>query len=101
MNTLLRHILASVVAWALFTGCAHTRPPGAHLSTSEAVRLAKQAAEQYGIILSDYGRPEARYHAEGGWFVRFEGRGFFRTVGSHFAVIIDDCTGEARVSPGK
>jgi hypothetical protein len=101
MKTLLRYLLPSSLAWILITGCTHTSPPGARLNKSDAVRLAKQAAEQEGIILSDYKAPEARYQSDGSWFVFFDGRGFFRSVGSHFAVAVDDRTGEARVSPGK
>ena len=100
MTAIARSLLLSVIAFAFFVGCAHTQPAGARLTSSEAVRIAKQTAERDGIILSDYKRPDAQYRQDGSWFVFFDGRGLFKSVGSHFAVFIDDRTGEARVSPG-
>ncbi len=100
MTAIARYILLSVFAWSCLTGCAHPRPAGARLTSSDVNRIAKQAAERSGIDLSDYKRPEARYRPDGSWFVFFDGHGLSRTVGSHFAVVVDDRTGEARVSPG-
>ena len=94
------YILLSAIAWTCLTGCAHTRPTGARLTSSDATRIAIQAARRDGIILSDYKRPRARFHPDGTWFVFFDGRGLFLTVGSAFAVIIDDHSREARVCPG-
>ena len=100
MTAIARYLFLSVTAFTCFAGCAHTRPTGARLASSDAIRIAEQAAKRDGIILSDYKRPEASYRQDGSWFVFFDGLGLFRTVGSHFAVFVDDRTGEARVSPG-
>lgn len=96
-----RHLFAGLAGCLLLAGCAHTPPPGARLNKSDVVRLAKEAAEEKGIILSDYRAPEPRYQNDGSWFVFFDGRGLFKTVGSHFAVRVDDQTGEARVDYGR
>src|ERR1051326_6509310 len=100
MTTRGRYILLSAIAWTCLTGCAHTRPTGARLSSSDATRIVIRAAQWDGIILSDYKRPRARFQPDGTWFVFFDGRGLFLTVGTDFAVIIDDRSREARVFPG-
>ncbi len=101
MSTTAHYLLICAVAFACLTGCAHTRPTGARLTSSDVVRIAEQAATRDGIILSDYKRPDARYRQDGSWFVFFDGRGLIKTVGSHFAVFVDDRTGEARVDYGR
>ncbi|SRR5258706_3677406 len=99
MRILIRYTWALVPALMLLAGCA-TRPDGARLSSSEAARMAKQAARHDGISLRHYKRPEAQYRDDRTWFVFFDGRGLFRTAGSFFAVAVDDQTGAARVSRG-
>ena len=97
----LRSSISVALAWMLLTGCAHTRPDGARLSTSEAVRIAKEAAKREGISLNDYKRPVAKYLEHNTWWVFFERHGLFRGVGGFFAVVVDDQTGAARVSHGR
>ena len=95
-----------IFRWALaimLCGCAHSPPSGARFSSTDAIRIAKEAAKRDGRKLGHYPQPEARYYREdGSWFVAFQGRGWliFSKAGDHFGVHIDDLTGEARISPG-
>ena len=95
MSKTARYQLIGAIASACLTGCAHPRPSGARLTSSDAVQIAEKAASRDGIILTDYKRPNARYKPDGSWFVFFDGRGLFKAVGSHFSVSVDDRTGEA------
>jgi hypothetical protein len=101
------HARLSVVAVCALAvtvcGCVHSPPSGARLRSAEAIRIAKAAAKQDGRPLRHYRSPEARYYREDAtWFVAFQGRGWliFSKAGDHFAVFINDVTGETRISPG-
>jgi len=110
----LRRLSFAVLAGAfwLFTGCtqprrpahadADTKPEGARMSTTEAVRIAKRAAERQGVHLSDFKEPKAHFELarkDQSWFVFFDGR--VPMPGNHFAVSIDDQTGDTYFIPGK
>ena len=75
-------------------------PAGTRLNIAGAMRIAKAAAELEGFILSDFKSPKAHYRSGGSWFVFFDSRGSFRSGDDHFAVFVNDRTGEARVAPG-
>lgn len=69
MNGLGRCLSLCALCVALFSGCAHTPPTGARLTKPDAIRIAKEAARNHGIVLSHYKQPEARYLADGRtWF---------------------------------
>jgi hypothetical protein len=72
------------------------------LSTPEAIRIAKQAAERQGADLRRYKEPEARYEftrKDKTWLVSFGGR--VAMPGNHFSVYVDDQTGETRFFGGR
>ena len=72
------------------------------MSPAEAIRIAKQAAERQGSDLRRYKEPEARYEFtrnDKSWWVFFDGR--VPMPGNHFAVSVDDQTGDTRFIPGK
>ena len=119
----------AVVVFALFLlGCAHhpaskepaSRPIGAHLSESQAIQIAKRAAERFRAKLSEYEEPTARYMPSDSktsmfpviegpnepppgnhiWFVRFQGGATRNYPGGYFVVVVDDKTGRARLEGG-
>jgi hypothetical protein len=104
VTTRARYRVVFILALAMMLcGCAHSPASGARLSSTDAIRIAKEAAKRDGRKLVHYQYPEARYYREdGSWFVAFKGRGWviFSKAGDHFAVHIDDLTGEARISGG-
>jgi hypothetical protein len=78
-----------------------TRPNGARLTSAEAIRVAKEAAEGSGRHLADYRPPEARYdytRNDKSWHVYFGGKD---TPGHHFSVEVDDQTGRTKLRAGK
>jgi hypothetical protein len=105
------HLCFALLA-STFAGCTHssravqattpdTKPEGARLSTAEAIRIARQAAERQGVDLGRYREPEAHYdftRKDRSWFVFFDGR--VARPGNHFAVSVDDRTGEAQFHGG-
>jgi|WetSurMetagenome_2_1015567.scaffolds.fasta_scaffold169566_3 hypothetical protein len=112
MSIFARQCFTVLVVSLLFAGCSHpphttqavvpdTKPEGARLSTAEAIRIAKQAAERQGIDLRRYKEPEAHYEftrKDKSWFVFFDGR--VAMPGNHFSVSVDDQTGETRFFGG-
>ena len=95
-----RYLLVGFLA-AILCGCAHLPPSGARLGPLDAVRIAKEAAKRDGRALGHYRKPDTDYYRDDcSWFVSFEGRGLLRKAGDHFAVLIDDRTGVARVIGG-
>ena len=97
----------------LVGGCSRTTEPienAAHrsggaepgLDSSEAIRIAKANALNEGIDLRRYERPEAHYEfvrKDDSWFVLFVGQDAM--PGNHFAVTIDDRSGQARIHRGR
>lgn len=103
----------SLALVAAFTGCATTahnsqpvsdvRPDGARLTQSQAISLAKQAAEREGFHLTDYKEPDALFEIHRGWRSQFTdwSVGFDSKVpfpGDHFTVFVDDQTQTAKLS---
>jgi len=96
----------------LVAGCAHaprqtgpssatdTKPVGASLSTAEAIRIAKQAAQRQGVQLHDFKEPKAQFTSKDhSWWLLFDGQ--VPMPGNHFVVSIDDPTGNTRFFPGR
>jgi hypothetical protein len=113
MSIFNRHCCAALAALLALVGCSNppptsqtivpdTKPEGARLSTAEAIRVAKQAAELQGVDLRQYKEPEAHYELtrkDKSWFVFFDGR--VAMPGNHFSVSVDDQTGETRFFGGR
>ncbi len=68
------------------------------LTSSDAVALAKAAAERRGIDLSAYEAPDVS-RSSGSWTVFFEGRG--GALGDHFCVAVDASSRTTFFSPGR
>ena len=100
--------------WAVLTaslfvaGCAHTtpveelRPPGTRLSSADAIRIARHAAEHEGCRLSDFKPPKAHYEytqKDRTWTVSFDGK--VPVPGNQFWVVVDDQTGQTQVLRGE
>ncbi len=108
LRTLLPHTFVFVAASLIVAGCSHAthfesevRPAAARLTTAEAVRIAREAAEREGSRLSDYKPPEAHYdytRKDKTWWVFFAGR--VAAPGNDFFVSVDDQSGKTRVIPG-
>jgi len=84
------------------TSVPETKPEEAWLSTTEVIRIAKQAAERQGADLRRYKEPEAHYELarkDKSWWVFFDGR--VAMPGNHFSVSVDDQTGETRFFGGR
>ncbi len=122
--------IAAAALMLLLTGCAHhapssqpqaspERPVGAHLSRSQAIQIAKRAAQRIGVNLTQYAEPTARYrpsdpklfsvHVVEGpgeplpgdhvWVIDFGwGRNSYYP-GGDLSVYVDDKTGRARFAP--
>jgi hypothetical protein len=76
-------------------------PQGATLGRSEAIRLAREAAQKEGRDLSDYKEPKATYDRrakENAWWVFFEGKE--PTYGNHFSVSVQDPSGTTKLAAG-
>ena len=113
MSILGRLCLAVLVGDLVFVGCTQpprpasvsvsdSKPEGARLSTVEAIRIAKQAAERQGADLSRYKEPVAHYELtrkDKSWSVFFDGR--VAMPGNHFSVSVDDQTGKTRFFGGE
>jgi hypothetical protein len=127
------HILTAV-ALTLFVGsCAaraplaephasNGKPTGAHLSESEAIEIAKRAAERWGVNWREQAPPTAKYRvsktklnivwplmAEGPgepsfgdhiWVVFFGDGPTTNYPGGHFMIYVDDKTGRSRLVGG-
>jgi len=124
------YYIAAVAFMLLFAGCAHRvsptqaqgseqRPTGAHLSMSQAIQIAKRAAERFGADLSQYAEPAARYRpsdpklfsvlvVEGPgepppgdhmWVIDFGWGRSSNYPGGDLMVWVDDKTGRARFAP--
>jgi hypothetical protein len=90
------------------------KPAGAHLTKSEAIEIAKRAAERSGVELSEYAEPTARYHtididiAWPGepsfghhiWVVDFGWGPKTYYPGGDFCVYVGDKTGRTRLGGG-
>ena len=71
------------------------------LTEREAIGLARRAAVRNGIDLRKFAPPSARYHhtnEHDAWFVHFPGKAAL--PGNHFAVQVEDKTGQTRIRPG-
>jgi hypothetical protein len=71
------------------------------LTELEAIGLARRAATRNGIDLRQFATPSARYHhtnEHDAWFVHFPGKAAL--PGNHFAVQVEDKTGQTRIRPG-
>ena len=113
MSIFARFSFAVLVSALVFAGCAQpprptqtsasdVTPERARLSTAEAIRIAKQAAEGEGADLRRYKEPEAHYEftqKDRSWFVFFDGR--VAMPGNHFSVSVDDQTGKTQVFGGR
>lgn len=77
-------------------------PPGATLTSADAVLIAEKAATDEGIELDNYNAPSIVYVASGGksrWWVHFDGK---RAMpGNHFSVSIVDDAGTAHLYRGR
>jgi hypothetical protein len=129
MTCYYRHI-AAVTLMLLLTGCAHhvpsseaqgsaQRPVGAQLSKSQAIQIAKRAAQRIEVDLTQYAEPTAMYRAsdpklfsihvvEGPreplpgdhvWVVDFGWGRNSNYPGGDLSVYVDDKTGRACFSP--
>lgn len=127
-----RHcLMLTVVSLMVLAGCA-TRAPlaqprpsagksaGPRLSESEAITIAKGAAERFGVKLSEHAEPRATYRptdvgvvwpliAEGPgepafgdhvWVVHFGSGPKTNYPGGDFMVYVDDKTGRSRLVGG-
>ena len=104
-----RHLFTLFAVALIVAGCAQptpstseVRPAGARLTTTEAIRIAQEAAVHDGVRLSDFKSPEAHYEfarKDKSWWVFFDGR--VPMPGNHFAVSIDDPTGKTEFIPGR
>lgn len=133
---MIRHLLmlAAVILALLPSACStkpalakpevsETRPLGAHLSDSEAIEIAKRAAERWGVNWREHAPPKASYEvsktklnivwplmAEGPgepsfgdyvWVVVFDAGPKWNYPGGHFMVYVDDKTGRSRLVGGE
>jgi hypothetical protein len=76
-------------------------PEGAILSRTEALKLAREAAEKEGRNLASYKEPRATFQRrarEGAWWVSFEGKA--PTYGNFFSVTVNDPSGATTVTGG-
>jgi len=90
------------------------KPAGAHLTKSEAIEIAKRAAERSGVKWSDQAEPTARYHTldiniawpgepsfgDQVWVVYFGWGPKTYYPGGGFWVYVDDKTGSSRLQGG-
>ena len=103
---------ANLSLWLLafcfvLSGCSKSemapgpKPEGARLSPSEVIEIAKIVGATNGMKLGDYKAPRVDFQAtkQKTWSVFFDGR--VPMPGNHFAVFVDDQTGEAHYSPGR
>jgi hypothetical protein len=113
----LTHCSLVLVSVTVLLGCttqngapADSAKPGAtggqsgsaRLSEPEVARIAKEAAEQEGISLSDYHAPTVHFefvHKDQTWTVFFDGK--VAMPGNHFSVSVDDQTGKPQVMRGE
>ena len=58
MNTIARHFLPTIAGALLAISCSHD---AAHLSQTEVLHIASQAAATNGYRLADFKAPEAHY----------------------------------------
>lgn len=72
---------------------------GTSLSESGAQAEARRAAEEAGYDLTEY-RLTSTTHDDGEYTVHFE-QGPPTPPGGHFAVIVDERSGETRIMPGE
>ncbi len=121
--------IAVVAFILLLPGCAHRsptqpqgsdqRPVGAHLNKSQAIQIAKRAAERLGADLRQYAEPAASYRpsdpklfsvfvVEGPgepppgdhvWVVDFGWGRNSNYPGGDLMIYVDDKTGRARFAP--
>ena len=76
-------------------------PQGSTLSRTEAIRLAREAAQKAGRDLSAYQEPKTSFDRrakENTWWVYFEGKE--PTYGNHFSVSVQDPSGATRLAAG-
>jgi len=76
-------------------------PEGASLSRTEALTLAREAAEKEGRNLASYREPRATFQRrvrESAWWVFFEGKA--PTYGNQFSVTVHDPGGATTVTGG-
>jgi hypothetical protein len=113
MSIVTRSFYVVLTGSLMFAGCTQRprptqaslsdiRPEGAHLTTTEAIRIARETAERQGVRLRDYKEPEAHYEftrEDQSWFVFFNGR--VAMPGNHFSVSVDDQTGKAQFFGGR
>lgn len=100
MNRLIGFLLAAAL---IFSACSDStdqpagKPQGARLTKSQAVAIAKTAAEREGVSLMDYREPDASYGSvrPKTWQVFFDGR--TAGMGHRFYVYVDDQTEETRI----
>jgi len=105
-----RFALTAALAMVFWTPCYSQdsssddvtwRPPGAHLSRGEALKIARAAALKRGFNLGKFESPTAEYESRPNrhvWTVTY--RGNAPVPGNFFEVVVDDQTGKADVMPG-
>ncbi|HUR46219.1 MAG TPA: hypothetical protein VMZ27_10120 [Candidatus Saccharimonadales bacterium] len=102
------YCIVALGASLLLSGCSHpahaskraapeAKPAALRLSSTDAIRVARQTAERAGFRLGDFKEPHATYETKDkAWFVFFHGA----TARTYFGIFVDDETGATRIYPG-
>src|SRR4051794_18644882 len=99
--------LVAFTAAIIAASCSQRLPledlPDAKLSYAEVNRIAKNAAQSSGVILSDFDEPVVRFEgkdAKHEWLIYFQMKSP-PPPGGHFLVVVDDATSKAVLHPGE